>query len=68
MVLVRTPKPAPDAPAERGAILASAPVLTTTEAARRDGVTPKCIRQRIKAGRLDGIKVGDRWLVTEPKP
>ena len=61
MVPVRTPS------AADGHSLAAA-LLTTTQVGRRDGVTPKAVRERIKAGRLLGVKVGDRWLVVEPRP
>jgi hypothetical protein len=54
----------------RPAITAAQPpaLLTTAQRAQREGVTPKCIRERIKAGRLPGWKIGDRWLTEEPRP
>ncbi len=46
-------------------MVAIATPLTTRQAARRLDVVPQTIRRWVKAGRLDGEKVGDRVLVEE---
>lgn len=38
---------------------------TTGQTARRLDVVPQTIRRWIKAGRLDGQKIGDRYVVEE---
>ena len=65
LVRVGTPSSPGTTTAEHGALAAAAALLTTAQVARRDGVTAKCVRERIKAGRLLGVKVGDRWLVED---
>lgn len=39
--------------------------MTTSEAAKKLGVTPQRVRAMIEAGRLGATKIGRDWLITE---
>lgn len=41
-------------------------IITTTEAAKRLGVTPTRVRALIESGRLKAFKYGREWLI-DPK-
>lgn len=40
-------------------------LVTVTEAANRLGVHPKTISRLVRQGRLAGVKLANRWLISE---